>query len=51
MLPRTPAWAAHDYDCNGTCDHFAALNVATETMITDVRKSHTSADFIAFSTK
>ncbi len=32
----------------GTCDFFAALNVATGTVITDIRRSHTSADFIAF---
>jgi transposase len=51
MLPTTPARATHDYERNGTCDLFAALNVATGTVITDVRKSHTSADFIAFLNK
>ena len=48
MLPTTPARATHDYERNGTCDLFAALDVATGTVITDIRKSHTSADFIAF---
>ncbi len=51
MLPTTPARATHDYECNGTCDLFAALDVATGTVITDIRKSHTSADFIAFLNK
>ena len=48
MLPTTPQRATHDYERNGTCDLFAALNMATGTVITDIRKSHTSADFIAF---
>ena len=51
MLPTTPARATHDYERNGTCDLFAALDVATGTVITDIRKSHTSADFIAFLNK
>jgi DDE superfamily endonuclease len=51
MLPTTPARATHDYERNGTCDLFAALNVATGTVITDIRKSHTRADFIAFLNK
>jgi transposase len=51
MLPTTPARATHDYERNGTWDLFAALNVATGTVITDIRKSHTSADFIAFLNK
>ena len=51
MLPTTPARATHDYERNGTCDLFAALNVATGTVITDIRKSHTSDDFIAFLNK
>ena len=51
MLPGTPARATHDYQRNGTCDLFAALNVATGTVITDIRKSHTSADFVAFLNK
>ena len=51
MLPTTPARATHDYERNGTCDLFAALNVATGTVITDIKKSHTSADFVAFLNK
>ena len=51
MLPTTPARATHDYERNGTCDLFAALEVATGRVITDIRKSHTSADFIAFLNK
>lgn len=51
MLPTTPARRTHDYQRNGTCDLFAALEIATGTVITDIRSSHTSADFIAFLNK
>ena len=51
MLPTTPQRATHDYERNGTCDLFAALNMATGSVITDIRASHTSADFIAFLNK
>jgi transposase len=51
MLPTTPQRATHDYERNGTCDLFAALNMATGSVIADIRKSHTSADFIAFLNK
>ena len=51
MLPTTPARATHDYERHGTCDLFAALNIATGTVITDVRPTHRSADFIAFLNK
>ena len=51
MLPTTPAKATHDYVRNGTLDLFAALNIATGTVITDLRKSHTAVDFIAFLNK
>jgi len=51
MLPTTPARATHDYQRNGTCDLFAALEIATGKVITDIRKSHTSDDFIAFLNK
>jgi hypothetical protein len=40
MLPGTPAGATHDYERSGTCDLFAALNIATGTVITDIKKSH-----------
>jgi len=51
MLPTTPQRATHDYERNGTCDLFAALDMATGSVITDIRSSHTSADFIAFLNK
>jgi transposase len=51
MLPTTPKRATHDYERNGTCDLFAALNVASGTVITDIRTSHTSSDFVAFLNK
>jgi len=51
MLPTTPARATHDYERNGTCDLFAALEIATGKVITDIRKTHTSADFVAFLNK
>ncbi len=35
MLPTTPARATHDYERNGTCDLFAALEIATGKVITD----------------
>jgi transposase/transposase-like protein len=48
MLPTTPARATHDYERNGTCDLFAALEIATGKVITDIRPQHRSADFVAF---
>jgi transposase len=51
MLPTTPARATHDYQRNGTCDLFAALEIATGKVITDIRPHHTSADFVAFLNK
>ena len=51
MLPTTPARATHDYVRNGTIDLFAALDLATGTVITDLRKTHTSKDFVAFLNK
>ena len=51
MLPTTPQRASHDYLRNGTCDLFAALEIATGKVITDVRSQHTSDDFIAFLNK
>ena len=51
LLPTTPERATHDYLRHGTCDLFAALNVATGTVITDIRSKHTSADFVAFLNK
>ena len=51
MLPTTPQRATHDYQRNGTVDLFAALEIATGRVITDIRRSHTSADFITFLNK
>jgi transposase len=51
MLPTTAQRATHDYERNGTCDLFAALEIATGKVITDIRPRHTSADFIAFLNK
>ena len=51
MLPTTPARATHDYQRNGTVDLFAALEIATGKVITDIRARHTSADFVAFLNK
>ena len=48
MLPTTPARATHDYVRNGTCDLFAALDMASGKVITDVRPKHTTDDFVAF---
>lgn len=51
MLPTTPQRRSHDYQRNGTIDLFAALDIATGTVITDLRKTHTSKDFVAFLNK
>jgi len=51
MLPTTPERATHDYQRNGTIDLFAALEVATGRVITDLRSKHTSADFVVFLNK
>ena len=51
MLPTTFARATHDYQHNGTCDLFAALNIVTGTVIADIGKSHGSADFVALLNK
>jgi transposase len=51
MLPTTPARATHDYVRNGTLDLFAALNIATGTVITDMASSHTTDDFVRFLNK
>jgi len=51
MLPTTPQRATHDYERNGTLDLFAALEIATGKVITDLRPSHTSGEFIKFLNK
>ncbi len=51
MLPTTPAKATHDYERHGTLDLFAALDIATSTVIADLPRTHTSDDFVAFLNK
>jgi transposase len=51
MLPTTPQQATHDYERNGTVDLFAALDIASGTVISDIRASHNQDDFIAFLNK
>ena len=51
MLPTTPQRATHDYTRHGTLDLFAALDVATGTVVTDLRPSHSSDEFIRFLNK
>ncbi len=51
MLPTTPRRATHDYKRNGTIDLFAALNLATGEVISDLRHTHTSKDFVRFLNK
>ena len=38
----------HDYKRNGTIDLFAAMNVATGEVLTELRKGHTSTDVLRF---
>ena len=50
-LPMTPGRAGtmtHDYKRNGTIDLFAAMNLATGEVLTDLRKGHTGADVLRF---
>ena len=51
MMPTTAQRRSHDYQRNGTIDLFAALNIATGTVIHDLRPNHTSAEFIKFLNK
>lgn len=51
MLPTTPQRATHDYVRHGTLDLFAALDVASGTVITDLRPNHSSDEFIRFLNK
>jgi len=48
MMPTTAQRRSHDYQRNGTIDLFAALDIATGTVIHDLRPNHTSAEFIKF---
>ena len=50
-LPIKPGRAGtmtHDYKRNGTIDLFAAMNLATGEVLTDLRKGHTGADVLRF---
>jgi hypothetical protein len=38
----------HDYRCNGTVELFAAMNIATGPVITDLRKGHAGSDVLRF---
>jgi len=38
----------HDYKRNGTVDLFAAINLATGQVLTELRKGHTGADVLRF---
>ena len=51
MLPTTPQRATHDYIRHGTLDLFAALDVATGTVVSDLRPSHNADEFIRFLNK
>jgi len=51
MLPTTPQRRSHDYVRNGTIDLFAALDLATGEVITDLRPNHTTKEFIRFLNK
>ena len=53
-LPMTSGRAGtmtHDYKRHGTIDLFAAMNVATGEVLTELRKSHTGADVLRFFTQ
>ena len=51
MMPTTAPRRSHDYQRNGTIDLFAALDIATGRVITDLRPNHTSKEFIKFLNK
>jgi transposase len=48
MKPGRAGTMTHDYKRNGTIDLFAAMNVATGKVLTDLRKGHTGADVLRF---
>lgn len=48
MKPGRAATMTHDYKRNGTIDLFAALNVATGEVLTDLRNGYTGADVLRF---
>ena len=48
MKPGRAGTMTHDYKRHGTIDLFAAMNVATGEVLTDLRKGHTGADVLRF---
>jgi transposase len=50
VLPTSPAKASHDYVRHGTTSLFAALDVASGSVITEHHARHTAAQFIGFLT-
>jgi len=48
MKPGRAGTMTHDYKRNGTIDLFAAMNLATGEVLTDLRKGHTGADVLRF---
>ena len=48
MKPGRAGTMTHDYKRNGTIDLFAAMNVATGQVLTDLRKGHAGADVLRF---
>lgn len=48
MKPGRAGTMTHDYKRNGTIDLFAAMNVGTGEVLTDLRKGHTGADVLRF---
>jgi transposase len=48
LLPGTPQRMTHDYTRHGTTSLFAALDVASGNVITDMSKQHRSAEFVKF---
>ncbi|ALN15763.1 IS630 family transposase [Acidipropionibacterium acidipropionici] len=50
VLPTSPAKASHDYVRHGTTSLFAALDIASGSVITEHHARHTAAQFIGFLT-
>ena len=48
MKPGRAGTMTHDYKRNGTIDLFAAMNVATGEVLTDLRKNHAGPDVLRF---
>jgi transposase len=51
LRPGLPARQTHDYRRNGVTSLYAALEVATGTVVGECRPHHTGADFLAFLTR